>query len=116
MDLFRLTAHEAGDLLRRRETSSLELTRAALGRISSVDGKVRAFVTVCEEQALQQAKSGRRAPEERQRHAAHRRSGSDQGQHVHQRRAHYLQLQDAGDLRAALRCHGGGEAQVPREW
>ena len=57
MDLFRLTAHEAADLLRRRETSSLELTRAALGRISSVDGKVRAFVTVCEEQALQQARA-----------------------------------------------------------
>ncbi len=57
MDLFSLTAHEAGDLLRRRETSSLELTRAALGRISSVDGKVRAFVNVCEEQALQQARA-----------------------------------------------------------
>jgi aspartyl-tRNA(Asn)/glutamyl-tRNA(Gln) amidotransferase subunit A len=57
MDLFRLTAHEAADLLRRRETSSLELTRAALGRISSVDSQVRAFVTVCENQALQQAKA-----------------------------------------------------------
>ena len=57
MDLFRLTAHEAADRLRRRETSSAELTRAALGRISSVDSKVRAFVTVCEEQALQQAKA-----------------------------------------------------------
>ena len=57
MDLFRLTAHEAADRLRRRETSSLELTRAALGRISSVDTRVHAFVTVCEEQALQQAKA-----------------------------------------------------------
>jgi len=57
MDLFRLTAHEAADLLRRRQTSSVELTRAALGRISSVDGRVRAFVTVCEEQALQQARA-----------------------------------------------------------
>ena len=57
MDLFRMTAHEAADLLRRRQTSSVELTRAALGRISSVDGRVRAFVTVCEEQALQQARA-----------------------------------------------------------
>ncbi len=56
MDLFRLTAHEAGDLLRRREVSSLELTRTALGRISSVDSQVRAFVTVCEDQAMQQAR------------------------------------------------------------
>ncbi len=56
MDLFRLTAHEAGDLLQRREISSVELTRAALGRIYSVDSKVRTFVTVCEEQALESAK------------------------------------------------------------
>ena len=57
MDLFGLTAHEAADLLRRRETSSLELTRMTLDRISSVDGQVRAFVTVCEDQALQQARA-----------------------------------------------------------
>src|SRR5512136_231160 len=57
MDLFRMTVHEAADLLRRRETSSVELAKAALGRISSVDGRVRAFVTICEEQALQQAKA-----------------------------------------------------------
>ena len=56
MDLFRLTAHEAGELLRRRETSSLELTRMALGRISSVDSQVCALVTVCEDQALHQAR------------------------------------------------------------
>ena len=56
MDLFRLTAHEAGELLRRRETSSLELTRTALDRISNVDSQVRAFVTVCEDQALHQAR------------------------------------------------------------
>lgn len=69
MDLFRLTAHEAADLLRRRQTSSVELTKAALGRITSVEEHVRAFVTVCEEQALQQAraaderlKSGEAAP------------------------------------------------------
>ncbi len=57
MDLFRLTAHEAAALLRRRETSSVELTRAALGRVSSVDPKVRAFVTVCAEQALHEAQA-----------------------------------------------------------
>jgi aspartyl-tRNA(Asn)/glutamyl-tRNA(Gln) amidotransferase subunit A len=56
MDLFRLTAHEAGELLRRRETSSLELTRTALDRISNVDSQVCAFVTVCEDQALHQAR------------------------------------------------------------
>ena len=57
MNLFRLTAHEAADRLRRRETSSVELTKAALGRIAGVDPRVRAFVTVCEEQALRQAEA-----------------------------------------------------------
>ncbi len=57
MTLFRLTAHEAADRLRRRETSSVELTKAALDRISSVDSRVRAFVTVCAESALRQAEA-----------------------------------------------------------
>jgi aspartyl-tRNA(Asn)/glutamyl-tRNA(Gln) amidotransferase subunit A len=56
MDLHRLTIHEAGDLLRRRETSSLELTQACLDRIAAVDPAVRAFVTVCADGALQQAR------------------------------------------------------------
>ncbi len=55
MDLHRLTIHEAGDLLRRREISSLELTQACLDRIAAVDPAVRAFVTVCADGALQQA-------------------------------------------------------------
>lgn len=57
MDLFRLTIHEAAGRLRRREISSVELTGAALDRISSVEPKVRAFVTVCGEQALRQAQA-----------------------------------------------------------
>lgn len=56
MDLCGLTAHEAAERLRRGETSSVELTRAALDRISAVESKVRAFVTVRREQALREAK------------------------------------------------------------
>jgi aspartyl-tRNA(Asn)/glutamyl-tRNA(Gln) amidotransferase subunit A len=56
MDLHRLTIHEAGDLLRRRETSSLELTQACLDRIAAVDPAVCAFVTICADGALQQAR------------------------------------------------------------
>ena len=55
MNLYQLTAHEAGDLLRRREVSSLELTKTILDRISNVDEKVHAFVTVSGELALKQA-------------------------------------------------------------
>jgi aspartyl-tRNA(Asn)/glutamyl-tRNA(Gln) amidotransferase subunit A len=56
MDLHQLTVHEASDLLRRREISSLELTQTLLDRISKVDGKVRAFVTVSADHAIQQAR------------------------------------------------------------
>ena len=74
MDLFRLTAHEAADRLRRRETSSVELTKAALDRISSVDSRVRAFVTVCAESALRQAEAADARLKRRRRRAPHRHS------------------------------------------
>ena len=54
-DLPHLTAHEARGLLDRREISSQELTRAVLDRISRVEERVKAFVTVTEEIALDQA-------------------------------------------------------------
>ncbi|MEX1255216.1 MAG: Asp-tRNA(Asn)/Glu-tRNA(Gln) amidotransferase subunit GatA [Dehalococcoidia bacterium] len=53
--LHTLTAHEAGDLLARREVSSRELTQALLDRIRAVDGRVNAYLTVTEDLALQQA-------------------------------------------------------------
>ncbi|MBI4236422.1 MAG: Asp-tRNA(Asn)/Glu-tRNA(Gln) amidotransferase subunit GatA, partial [Chloroflexi bacterium] len=53
--LYHLTAHEAADLLQRREVSSVELTRAVLKRIRSVDDRIKAFVTITEEQALDRA-------------------------------------------------------------
>ena len=39
-------------MLRRRELSAVELTRAVLDRISDVDGRVRAYVTVTEHMAM----------------------------------------------------------------
>ena len=52
----RFTIHEAHRLLKNRELSSVELTRAYLERISEVEPKVRALVTVTDELALEQAK------------------------------------------------------------
>jgi len=54
-ELWQLTISEASERLARRELSSIELTHAHLDRIAQVEGNVRAFVTVTEEQALQQA-------------------------------------------------------------
>ncbi len=55
MKLYELTAHEAHDLLKKRQVSSVELTSAALERIRQVDDAVRSMVTVTEETALKQA-------------------------------------------------------------
>ena len=54
-ELCELTIHEAHRLLTRREISSLELTKSVLKRIGKVEDKVRACVTIAEEEALKEA-------------------------------------------------------------
>jgi aspartyl-tRNA(Asn)/glutamyl-tRNA(Gln) amidotransferase subunit A len=56
-DLYRLTVAEARDSLRKREISSVELTRACLERIATVEPKIHAFITVSEREALDQARA-----------------------------------------------------------
>ena len=51
-ELYNLTISEAQALLAGRQISAVELTRAVLDRIASVDGAVRAYVTVTEDLAL----------------------------------------------------------------
>ncbi len=55
MKLHQLTAHEARQLLRAGEVSSLELVRALLEHTERVDGAVRAYLTLFPEQALADA-------------------------------------------------------------
>ena len=55
-ELTSLTLLQASALLGRGEVSSVELTRAALVRIRAVDDRTKAFVTVTEELALNQAR------------------------------------------------------------
>jgi aspartyl-tRNA(Asn)/glutamyl-tRNA(Gln) amidotransferase subunit A len=50
-----LTIHEAHQLLKSKQVSSLELTKIALERIQLVEPRVRALVTITEELALKQA-------------------------------------------------------------
>ena len=52
-----LTIHQARSLLDKREVSSVELTSAALDRIAEVEDRIKAFVTVTPELAMEQAKS-----------------------------------------------------------
>lgn len=55
MTLYRLTAHEARDLLRKGDITSTELTEAVLRRIDEVEDRVHAFLTQTPEIALAQA-------------------------------------------------------------
>ena len=54
-ELWQLSISEASERLRRREMSSVELTRAHLDRIEQVEGNVRAYVTVTEAEAMRAA-------------------------------------------------------------
>jgi len=51
-----VTIREAAESLRRRRISSVELTTASLSRIERSNPKLRAFITVTAEQALQRAR------------------------------------------------------------
>jgi aspartyl-tRNA(Asn)/glutamyl-tRNA(Gln) amidotransferase subunit A len=55
MIINQLTIHEAHELLKARQLSSVELTKACLERISQTEPKVHALVTITEELALKQA-------------------------------------------------------------
>ncbi len=54
-DLHTLTVRQAHELLQAGAVTSMELTQAVLDRIREIDPVVRAYITVCEEMALQQA-------------------------------------------------------------
>jgi aspartyl-tRNA(Asn)/glutamyl-tRNA(Gln) amidotransferase subunit A len=59
-ELHELTIHEAGELLRQRKISSVELTQAHLDRIRAVEPKVKAFTLVTDDLALKQAQEADR--------------------------------------------------------
>ena len=55
MQLYELTIQQAHTLLKGKEISAQELTRAVLDRIDAVDDKVGAYITVARETAMGQA-------------------------------------------------------------
>ncbi len=57
MEPYSLTIHEATALLRKRELSAQELTRSILQRIRATDPQTHSYLTVCEAEALTQAKA-----------------------------------------------------------
>lgn len=57
MELYYLTAHELHQLLVKKEVSAEEICRAVLARINAVEDKIKAYVTITEELALEQARA-----------------------------------------------------------
>ncbi|HOJ20697.1 MAG TPA: Asp-tRNA(Asn)/Glu-tRNA(Gln) amidotransferase subunit GatA [Armatimonadota bacterium] len=56
-ELHMLTAHELAELLRRGEVSAVEIAEDTLDRISAVEERVKSYVTVAAEEALEQARA-----------------------------------------------------------
>ena len=54
-ELYKLSIHEAHELLKQRKVSSVELTKSVLQRIAEMEDKVHACVTIIENLALRQA-------------------------------------------------------------
>jgi len=52
MELNNLTISQAQDGLRKKKFSSTELVKSCLSRINQVDAKVKAFISICETEAL----------------------------------------------------------------
>lgn len=57
MELAQLTIHELAEKLKKKEVSSVEITQSVLDRIKKYDSKIEAFLHVCGDQALAQAKA-----------------------------------------------------------
>ena len=55
VDLGGLTLVAAAERLRRREISAVELAQACLQRVEETDGALKAFLTICRDEALSQA-------------------------------------------------------------
>ncbi len=57
MDLWRLTIHEAYELLTRGEITSVELTSSVFDRIGQVDNRTGAYITLVKDQAMAEAEA-----------------------------------------------------------
>ncbi len=56
MEITELTVHELADKIESGELTSVQITKAYIDRIKQIDSKVKAYITVLEEEALSKAK------------------------------------------------------------
>ncbi|RCX16587.1 aspartyl/glutamyl-tRNA(Asn/Gln) amidotransferase subunit A [Anaerobacterium chartisolvens] len=57
MELYQLTAHELGRLIKDRKASAVEITGSLLDRIEKLDSSLESYITVCKEESLKRAQS-----------------------------------------------------------
>lgn len=57
MDLNQLTIKQTQEGLKSKDFSSFELTKACLSQVKKLEPKINAFITVCEKEAIEQAKN-----------------------------------------------------------
>lgn len=57
MELYEYTIHELSDMLEKGETTSSEIVKSYFDRIKEKDGKVKAYISLMEEEAISQAKN-----------------------------------------------------------
>ena len=55
-ELYQLSIHQAHELLKQKDISSVELTKSVLERIAAVESNVQACITITEDTALREAK------------------------------------------------------------
>ena len=99
MELYQKTAAELSAMLKNKEVSSVELTKAVFARTAEVEDKVGAYITLTEEKALADAAAidaKRAAGEELPLLAGVPVSVKDQGHPYH------LCIQNAGKFQPAL--------------
>ena len=107
------SAAELGELIGRREVSSVEAAEAHFERIDAVDGALNSYITVCRDEALRAAEqadrdiAGGRAPRAPPRRALRR-----QGPVLEQGRAVHRRLRHPQRLRPRRRLHRGGAPQA----
>jgi len=55
--LYYLSIHEAQQLIKNRQLSPVDLTRAVLDRIQAVDGQLHAYINLMADSAMQEARA-----------------------------------------------------------
>lgn len=55
-ELYQLSIHQAHELLKQKDISSVELTKSVLERIAAVESNVQAYITITEDTALREAR------------------------------------------------------------